>query len=190
MQRQVLVPVSDGCEEIETVAIIDILRRANIDVTFASIKPVEDEKAPVIVGRSGISFICDTYLTEAVLKQQFDLIALPGGLSNAQQLGTHQPLLDRLRQQQEEGKWIAAICASPQLVLDKNGFMINSTGTCHPAHVQDYKGQFSEDRVHVSNKFITSRSPGTAIEFALALVELLVDQHTAIQMAKSLLVKR
>lgn len=61
-------PISDGCEKIETVAIIDIRRRANIDGTFASIKPIEEEKAPVIVGRSGISFICDTYLTEAVLK--------------------------------------------------------------------------------------------------------------------------
>lgn len=68
--------------------------------------------------------------------------------------------------------------------------MINSTGTCHPAHVNDYKGSFSEDRVHVSNTFVTSRSPGTAIEFALALVELLVDKHTAVSMAKSLLVKR
>lgn len=68
--------------------------------------------------------------------------------------------------------------------------MNNSTGTCHPAHVNDYKGKFSEDRVHVSNNLVTSRSPGTAIEFALALVELLIDQHTAVNLAKSLLVKR
>jgi 4-methyl-5(b-hydroxyethyl)-thiazole monophosphate biosynthesis len=53
--------------------------------------------------------------------------------------------------------------------------MVNSTGTCHPANVNDYKGKFSEDRVHVSNNFVTSRSPGTAVEFALALVELLID---------------
>lgn len=75
-------------------------------------------------------------------------------------------------------------------MLDKNGFMKNEVGTCHPAHVNDYKGKFTEDRVFVSNNLITSRSPGTALEFGLSLVELLIDQTTAIKLAKSLLVKR
>ena len=63
MNKSVLIPVGDGCEEIETVAIIDVLRRAGIDVTFASIKPITDE-LPRVTGRSGIQFICDTYMTK------------------------------------------------------------------------------------------------------------------------------
>lgn len=93
MNKSVLVPVADGCEEIETVAIIDILRRAGIEVTFASIKPIEQDKPPVVIGRSGISFICDSYLTEQILKQHYDCIALPGGVKNAESLGTHQNLV-------------------------------------------------------------------------------------------------
>lgn len=67
--------------------------------------------------------------------------------------------------------------------------MVNQVGTCHPANANDYKGKLTEDRVIVSNNFVTSRSPGTALEFALALVELLIDKGTAVKLAKSMLVK-
>ncbi|KAM3126812.1 hypothetical protein pb186bvf_021086 [Paramecium bursaria] len=188
MNKSVLVPVSDGCEEIETVAIIDVLRRAGIEVTFASIKPITDE-LPKVTGRSGIQFICDTYMTKQILEQSYDVIALPGGLKNAEALSEDKLLIERLKLQLEQQKWIAAICASPQLVLDKHGFMKNQVGTCHPAHVQDYKGQFQEDSVVVSGKIITSRSPGTALEFSLAIVELLLDKGTAVKLAKSMLIR-
>lgn len=66
--KSVLVPVADGCEEIETVAILNILRRAGIEVSFVSIKPITGD-LPVVVGRSGIQFICDSYLTDEILKK-------------------------------------------------------------------------------------------------------------------------
>lgn len=93
MNKSVLVPVADGCEEIETVAVIDILRRAGIEVTFASVKPILDDQPPKVVGRSGIQFICDTYLTEQILQKHYDCIALPGGLPNAETLGKDERLV-------------------------------------------------------------------------------------------------
>jgi 4-methyl-5(b-hydroxyethyl)-thiazole monophosphate biosynthesis len=93
--RSVLVPVSHGCEEIETVSIVDVLRRGGASVTLASIEPpaTENNPTPIVHGSNGINILCDTYLTEQIIKANYDMIALPGGLRNAEALGKHRILV-------------------------------------------------------------------------------------------------
>lgn len=188
--KKVLVPVADGAEEIETASIVDILRRAEAEVLLASIMHSSTETPKngglIIKGSRGLSFVADTYFDQ-VEKAEFDMIALPGGLKNAELLGDFEPLIKKLRRQKEQEKWIAAICASPALVFQKNGLIDTIEATCHPSVASHLKHKKKiEERVVVDQKCITSRGPGTAIEFSLALVEHLYSKAKAASIAKAL----
>lgn len=164
--KKVLVAVAPGFEEIETVTVVDILRRAGARVTLAG--TVEG----VLEGSRGIKIEPDELL-HSVAEQDYDLIYLPGGqpgTDNLKKDGRIEKLLKRMFRQE---KWIAAICAAPT-VLKKAGVLGNHSRTCHPS-VQSELGcdNWVSERVVVDGKIITSQSPGTAMEFALKLVELL-----------------
>lgn len=166
---QVLVPIADGSEEMEAVITIDVLRRAGAEVTVASVmgkKTVTASRKVVIQADTGI---------EDCTAQSWDLIALPGGLPGAEHLSENSPLLSLVKQQMEQEKWLAAICAAPAVVLGRNNLLQGYTATCHPgfqSELADY-ARVSEDRVVKDRHLITSQAPGTAIEFALTLVECL-----------------
>jgi len=186
MHKTVLVPVADGAEEIETVSIVDTLRRAELNVTLASIYQKGPE-SPIIKGSRNINIVCDNYL-ESILGQDFDLIALPGGLKNAEALSQCQSLIQKLEEQKKAGKWFAAICASPALVFEPHGLLKGEVGTCFPSLAEKLSNKSKiEQRVVVSNNCITSRGPGTAIEFALVLIEKLISAEKSAQIAKSML---
>jgi len=184
-KKSVLVPVADGAEEIETVSIVDILRRAEVEVIMASAHP-KSTKQPIIQGSRGMGLVCDSYL-EDVIERDYDMIALPGGAKNAEILAKTKILIDKLKKQKALDKWYCAICASPAVVFLPNGLLDGEVGTCHPSFTHHFKNlDRMEERVVVSNKCITSRGPGTAIEFALVLAEKLTTPEKAAQIAKAL----
>lgn len=178
MRKKVLIAIADGSEEMETVIPADVLRRAGADVTLASVNKLE------ITASRGIKLIADKLIAECE-KENFDLIVLPGGMPGAEHLRDSVILKNMLQKQAAAGKLIAAICAAPVVVLQHHGLLDGKKATCHPALLHELKNS-SKERVVISDNIITSQGPGTAAEFALKLVELLIDAKTAQKVASGL----
>ncbi len=173
---QILVPIADGSEDIETVAIIDVLRRAQFDVTVASVMT-----ALQITAARGTRIVADMFLTDCETRQ-FDAIALPGGLPGAHHLRDCPSLIRMLHAQKAQGRLFAAICASPAVVFAHHGIDEGYATTAHPGFTQTL-WQFHNARVVTDRQCITSQGPGTSIEFALAIVAKLGGQALADQVA-------
>lgn len=169
MTKQALVPIADGSEEIEAVTIIDVLRRAGVEVTVAS---VGVGKTKQITAARGTNIVADSFIADCADKA-WDLIAVPGGIEGADHLAASEILDQLLRSQAQQGKFYAAICAAPALVLGSKGLLADKTATSHPRFYQSLiaKEVDTESRVVVDGNCITSQGPGTAIDFALELVE-------------------
>lgn len=165
----VLVPLAQGCEELEAVTVIDLLRRAGIGVITAGLD------AQPVRGSRGTVLIPDTTLEEAA-KQRFDMLVLPGGLPGADHLNDDPRIHGLLKQISETGGYTAAICAAPK-VLASSGLLEGRTATSFPGALDAYTGfDYSQAPVVQDGKVITSRGPGTAMDFALTLIENLVGK--------------
>lgn len=177
----VLVPIAPGCEELETVTIIDILRRGEIEVTVAGL-----DAEPVTASR-GVRLIPDATLEEA-LQREYDMVALPGGGKGAENLANDARITDLLKQMAEKGKYTVAICAGPT-VLAKAGLLAGKKATSYPAMLDQLKAanaQCVEEPVVQDGQVITSRGPGTAMDFALTLVDVLQGRETRDKVEKAL----
>ncbi|TQV86432.1 DJ-1 family glyoxalase III [Aliikangiella coralliicola] len=167
---KVLVPIADGSEEIELVTIVDVLRRAEVEVSVASVMQTR-----TITASRGVCIVADCAIEDCV-GQNWDLIAIPGGIPGAEHLSQSECLTEILHEQFEKQRWIAAICAAPAVVLGRQQLIQSKNATCHPAFQEELGGQVktvSKQRVMIDGKLITSQAPGTAMEFALTLVECL-----------------
>jgi 4-methyl-5(b-hydroxyethyl)-thiazole monophosphate biosynthesis len=161
-----LVPLAPGFEEIEAVTIVDVLRRAGIEVTLAGLQegPLE--------GSRGVRVVPDRLLGEEG-PEDFDVVVLPGGTGGALRLGEDERVQGLLRRFREKERLTAAICAAPTVLQDL-GFLQGARATSHPAVSDRMTGvDYVEDRVVVDGRLVTSRAAGTAMEFALKLVEIL-----------------
>ena len=166
---KVLVPLAQGCEEIEAVTVIDILRRAGIEVVSAGL-----DNQPVRASR-GVMLLPDTTL-DAALQDSFDMIVLPGGQPGANNLKADKRIIALLQQMAHQGKYLAAICAAPS-VLAAAGLLDGKRATSFPGALDSFPGVKQQHAtIAEDEKFITSRGPGTAMEFALILVERLVGK--------------
>ena len=167
---KVLIPLAQGCEELEAVTIIDILRRAGIQVITAGL-----EAGPVRASR-GTVLVPDTTLDEALLNV-FDMIVLPGGMPGSEHLKNDNRIISALQQQAAAGKYTAAICAAP-MALHAAGLLEGKRATSFPGVIDDLPGTHhcSGERVVVDGHVVTSKGPGTAMDFALTLVELLTGK--------------
>jgi protein deglycase len=168
---KILVPLANGFEEIEAVNVIDILRRADVDVVTAGLKE------GLVEGSHKIKMQPDTTL-EKINYRDFDGLVLPGGAPGFINLGNDERILNMAREMDKAGKVVAAICAAPS-VLIKAGVLQGRKATVSPSGKAQVEAcaNFSEKRVVVDGNLVTSRSPGTALEFALKLAELLAGKE-------------
>lgn len=183
MNRKVLVVLAHGFEEIEAVAIIDVLRRAGLEITVAGLGNRD------VTGAHGITIKTDTTLEEYKIKP--DAVILPGGMPGAENLSNSAVLKALLLDMKKSEKLIGAICAAPAVALASLGLLDGKKATCYPGFENKFgrQTQFSSERVVCDGQVITSRGPGTAIEFALKIVSTLVGQEKAEELSKAMLVK-
>lgn len=167
----ILVPLAQGCEELEAVTITDLLTRAGFNVVTAGL----DDQA--VTASRGMVLIPKTNL-DAAIQQEFDMVVLPGGLPGADHLNNDPRIHSILKNMRSRGKYIAAICAAPK-VLASAGLLQGRQATSFPGSIpqQDMAGiDYLEQAVVVDDRIITSRGPGTAMDFTLTLIELLAGK--------------
>ncbi len=183
MKPRVLVPIADGSEEIEAACIIDVMRRATLEVTVASCTP--DGRLEVTCSR-GLRVVADQHISH-LASESYQAIVLPGGMPGAEHLRDCTTLRGMLLQHAECGALIAAICAAPAVILADIGLLNSRQATAHPSfHAQLGQYLVADAPVVVDGNFITSQGPGTALQFALSLVEKLCDRDTAQRLASSM----
>lgn len=174
----VLVLLADGFEEIEAFAPVDLLRRAGIEVTVASLG--DNRHA---TGRSGITAHADVALA-TVLDQPFDLVFLPGG-AGVGNLRADTRVMEIVRRQHAAGRWLAAICAAPT-VLNDAGLLAGRRYTAHFSVANELPAMLAAERIVTDGRITTSRGAGTAVEFGLHLVALLASADKAREISKAI----
>jgi len=159
-----LVPIADGVEEMEAVIIVDTLRRAGWEVSSAGVE------AQIVTASRGVRLVPDV-AWEIVKPETFDILVIPGGLDGTRRLCETTSVLDAVRCFRADAKVIAAICAGP-LVLQAAGILGGVRVTCHPSVASELTATPRHDhRVVIDQNVITSQAPGTAFEFALAIID-------------------
>jgi len=181
--KRVNVYLAEGFEEIEAITVVDTLRRAEIDARMISITGKKN-----VAGAHGIVASADEIFENADNMGQ-DMIVLPGGMPGTRYLGEHNGLRKVIMDFAEKGKPIAAICAAPS-ILGKLGLLDKKEAVCYPGFEETLKGAvIGRNIVSHGGNFITSKGPGTAIYFALYLVELLRDKETAEELREGMIVQ-
>lgn len=174
--------LTNGFEEIEALATVDILRRADIDVSTVSITNKRN-----VIGKNNVEVIADILFEELIIKD-VEMLIIPGG-PGVSELDKHQGLKELLKKYNSEGKWIAAICAAPT-ILGKLGILEGKKAICYPGCEVDLKGAFlQEHTVVIDGNNITSKGPGTTFEFALKIVEVLKGKEKSQKVAKGMCYK-
>jgi len=167
-----LVPLAEGFEEIEAATIIDLLRRAGIEVVVASLA------STAVRGAHGLGFSADLML-DAALAADYDLVVLPGGEPGATNLRDDARVQTLVKRQAAAGRLLGAICAAPK-VLAAAGLLDGRDATSYPGFLDEKPApgmRYLAQPVVVDGRIVTSRGPGTAMEFALALIEMLLGRE-------------
>ena len=179
---KVAVILADGFEEIEAISVIDILRRADIDVVSTGLTK------KIVKGTHGVEIKADAILVD-INANEFSMIVLPGGLPGAEHLANSKELGEKLREFDKKGLKIAAICAAPW-ALSTAGVLKDSY-TCYPGFEKNinHKGYKDDENVVVDKNIITSKGPATAMEFALVLVKEIAGELKEKEIREGLLFK-
>ena len=177
--------LADGFEEIEALAVVDILRRAGVDLTTVSIGA-----SLLLEGRSSIKVEADVLFEEASMEDA-DLLVLPGGMPGTRYLGEHEGLKALLLEADRRGTYIAAICAAPT-VLGMHGLLNGRRATCYPGMEEGLTGAeaVTVEEVVRDGHIITSRGAGTAIPFAIELIRILKGDADADSVAKGIVFRQ
>ncbi|KAL0282615.1 UNVERIFIED_CONTAM: protein DJ-1B [Sesamum angustifolium] len=183
--KKVLVPVANGTEPLEAVITIDVLRRAGADVTVASV-----EKQLCVDACHGVKIVADALISDCA-DTAFDLISLPGGMPGAATFKDCNTLESIVKKQAENDRPYAAICAAPAVALGSWGLLKGLKATCYPSFMDQLSSSASavESRVQQDGKVVTSRGPGTAMEYSVALVELLYGKEKADEVSGPLVMR-
>ncbi len=179
---KILVALADGLEEIEAITCIDVLRRAELDVTTAGLG------SKTIEGAHNIKFEADEII-EDINSMDYGGIILPGGLPGATNLRDNQDVIKIIKKLNYKGKLVSAICAAP-IVLEKAGVIKNKKATSYPGFDEQMGScNYSEERVVRDNNIITGRGPGVALEFALKIVSYLKGENKEEELKEAMLAK-
>jgi len=180
IMKNVLIPIAPGFEEIETITVVDILRRSGARVSTAGIVD------GVIEGSRGVKIIADESINN-INSEKFDLMILHGGQPGTDNLKKDPRITTLLNEMYSKKKLIGAICAAP-IILEENGLLRKRKRTSHPSVKEILSCElYKEERVVVDQNIITSRSPGTAMEFAFKLVEILFGVDRVLLVNKGVL---
>jgi protein deglycase len=180
---KVVILLADGFEEVEAVAIVDVLRRADIEVTIAGL-----HEGPVTSARK-IRVLPDTVI-DTIRTEDFDMVLLPGGQPGSDNLNNDARVLTLIREFHTKGKLTGAICAAPY-VLANAGILDGRHATSYPTY-KDRLGKvvYEEQTVVEDGNVMTSRGPGTALCFGLSIVAKLVGKEKAQQIRQAMLLEK
>lgn len=182
MKKRISVHLAEGFEEVEAISIIDVLRRADLDVVVVSVTGKTE-----VTGAHQIKVVADA-LFEDMNYEQVDMIVLPGGIPGATNLDAHSGLRNMIRKFDSEKKSLAAICAAP-LVFGNLGILNGKQAVCYPGYEKYLKGaEVLTIPVVESGNVITGRGAGVSMKFALKIVEKMVSSEKAEVLAKQMLV--
>ena len=172
----VYVLMADGFEEVEALTVVDMLRRADIDVKTATIN-----KDLVVTGAHNIKVVCDLYIDDVVLS---DGVILPGGIPGVPNLASDDKVISKIKEHYNKDKMVAAICAAPTLLHDI-GLLNHIKATCYPS-MKDLlvNSIYVDESVVVEKNIITSKGPGTAFDFSYEIISYLKDKTAAEQIKK------
>ncbi len=174
--------LAEGFEEIEAITVIDVLRRAKVDIKVVS---VSDKLA--VAGAHKITVIADA-LYEEIDFADIDMLILPGGMPGTTNLTSHQRLIQSITQHAKDDKWVCAICAAPS-ILGKLGILRGKSAVCYPGFEDSLQGaEVKYDSVIHDGKVVTARGPGVSIQFALKLVEILKGPELSEKIKNDMLV--
>lgn len=185
MAQKVAVMLGDGCEPVEAIAPVDVLRRGGVDVTTVSVMPTRQ-----VAAAHGVAVEADALVADVALGD-FAMIVLPGGLGGVENLSRCEPLLDALKVFAAEGRFIAAICAGPT-ILAKLGLLKGRSATCYPGCEDGFPAGVYQDLRGATRdaNLITASGPGQALEFGLELLRALQGDEAARQVAQGMLLER
>lgn len=178
---RVLIPIVNGVEEMEAVIAADTLRRAGWEVVLTGLQP------GVVHASRGVMLQPDTTWSE-IEPETFDLMLLPGGAQGTANLAADPRITSALHAFQKAGKWIAAICAAPAVVLHPAGILAGRSATCYPGLASGLADtRWQTQHVVIDDRIVTSRGPGTAFEFAVTLIRLIDGDEAAGNVASGML---
>ncbi|HRK61831.1 MAG TPA: DJ-1/PfpI family protein [Candidatus Omnitrophota bacterium] len=180
MRKEALLILAEGFEEVEAVTPVDVLRRAGVNVVMAGLRSKN------VRGSRRVVYIADMLLSE--YQGSPDVLILPGGVQGAENLHQAQGVTEWIAKMNQSGKWIAAICAAPAVVLAPTGVLDNRKATCYPGYEKGWGAliQHQTAAVAVDQNIITSQGPGTALDFSFAIVEKIFDRATAVDLAQKM----
>lgn len=172
--------LAEGYEEVEALAVVDVLRRAGIEVKIVSVTG----EYPVLSSR-GVTVKADV-LFDDMDYSDVDVLFMPGGLPGADNLYNYEPLRKLIDKFNDEGKRLAAVCAAPG-IYGQMGILAGKRATCYPGFEERLHGAVCvKDRVVTDGNITTSRGMGTSVELGLELVKLLIDENTSVELAKKI----
>lgn len=178
--EKILLFLAEGFEEIEALTVVDLLRRANLDITMVAIGETLE-----VTGSHQICVKADVLLKD--ISWEADMLVLPGGMPGTLNLGACNVLTEKLKEFSETGKKVAAICAAPS-VLGKNNILQGKKATCYPGFEEQLLGAtYKKESVVVDGNVITSRGMGTAIEFGLTIIEQFLGSEKAKEIEESII---
>lgn len=178
---KVAVYFATGYEEVEALAVVDVLRRGGVDVSMVGVT------GKTVVSARQISINMDQTIDE-VNHDEIDMMVLPGGIPGVDNLKVNETLVQNLKAFKKEGKWIAAICAGPS-ILGELGLLEGEKATCYPGYEEALVGAtVVNERAVVSNKIITGKGAGAALEFGLTILSVIKGEEVANKVAKGMII--
>lgn len=182
--KRIGVFLAEGFEEIEALTVVDICRRAGIEVIMAAV-PGTDGDNPFVMGTHKIGVKADMNF-EQVDFDSLDMVVLPGGMPGTRNLEAHAGLMEQVERFYREGRYVAAICAAPS-ILGHRGILKGRNACCYPKFEKELEGALvTENQVEISEHVITSRGMGCAIPFALAIVSIFCGEAKAAELANGI----
>ncbi|PQJ88600.1 DJ-1 family glyoxalase III [Aliivibrio sifiae] len=185
MTTKILVCLAPGTEELEAITVIDILERAKFEVTIAS---TAFDGALTMKAAQRVTLTADVKLVD-VADEEFDCIVLPGGLEGCENFRNSTLLIEMLKQQKYDKKWVAAICAAPAIVLQHHDLYPDALMTCYPSLMEaipEKNRRIKRVFTDVLNHLITSQGPGSSLEFAMEIVTLFGGKELTAKLAADL----